>query len=268
MTLPIQRRIPWLLLAGAPCVLCLIAIAPVPRMAAAGGIDNDDEALRVLFIGNSFTYGGDIPGLVETLSRSKPGLRPIVVGREVVPCYTLEQHWERGRALQSICSHAWDVVVLQEQSQRPMLEPARMLRYARLFNEEIRRHGARTVLYMTWADSDRPGDQATLASRYDAVARELKADVAPVGLAWGRACRERPCMPLHADDKHHQGHRGAYLTACVFVALLSGDPMGLPREVMHEPEHVWELIAPKPRLIVEPEEAAYFQRIAREVMQR
>mgnify|MGYP000191502692 CR=1 FL=1 len=59
---------------------------------------------------------------------------------------TLEQHWENGRAVKEIQNGNWDVVVLQEQSQRPVSQPKLFQEYASKFDAEVRKKGGRTVL--------------------------------------------------------------------------------------------------------------------------
>ena len=119
----------------------------------------DEQGMKeVVLFGGGIIPEGDVPGLLERLSRSRGDLRPIRVGRQVHPNYTLEQHWHRKEAVEAVRSGAWDFVVLQEQSQRPIYEPQLMHEYARRFNREIRNRGAKTLLYLTWADEDRPED--------------------------------------------------------------------------------------------------------------
>ncbi|MFQ5694804.1 MAG: hypothetical protein ACE5HB_02345 [Terriglobia bacterium] len=57
----------------------------------------------------------------------------------------------------------------------------RMFDYARRFDAEIRKAGAKTVLFLTWARAGRPQSQADLDWAYFDLGRELEAVVAPVG---------------------------------------------------------------------------------------
>ena len=97
----------------------------------------------------------------------------------------------------------YDRVVLQEQSTLPVKSPARMHESVRLFDEQIRAAGARTVLYMTWARRHAPETQAAITDAYLAIGRELGADVIPAGLAWEHFLRDHDRPALHDRDGSH-----------------------------------------------------------------
>ncbi len=175
---------------------------------------------RILFIGNSYTGTNDLPGLVRSMWQGGP----VDIQSHIVGGSTLAQHWNEGQALALIRSGKWDFVVLQEQSMLPIVGRMLMWYYARLFDAEIRKAGGRTVFYMTWARSWWPESQAALTNAYQGIARELGADVAPVGLAWEDTLRLRPDITLFVEDGSHPSPRGSYLAACVMLAVLGGGP--------------------------------------------
>ncbi len=142
--------------------------------------------------------------------------------------YTLEKHWQKGEALAQIQSRPWDFVVLQDQSQAALVLRDSMFEYARKFDAEIRKRGAKTILYMTWADQERREDQRTISKVYLELSRQLKCLVAPAGDAWDAALKGDPKLVLHREDKHHPNATGRYLTACVLYATIYGkSPEGL-----------------------------------------
>jgi len=107
--------------------------------------------------------------------------------------------------------------------------------YARKFDTEIRKAGAKTLFFLTWARQDSPESQTLLNRAYVSVAEELKAAVAPVGIAWQKALRENPKLVLHHADRSHPGPAGSYLAACVFHAVLfSSSPEGVTRGTLSE----------------------------------
>src|SRR5688572_27652615 len=69
------------------------------------------KALRILFIGNSLTYTGDMPGRLGKLAHAMG--RRAVVESVTAPGYSLQDHWREGKAERAI-RKGWDVVVLQE----------------------------------------------------------------------------------------------------------------------------------------------------------
>jgi ABC-type polysaccharide/polyol phosphate transport system ATPase subunit len=187
-----------------------------------------EPAPAVLFIGNSLTCeekGGngdrrvlnDVPGLVSALG---PG--GVAVEKVVGDGKTLQDHWEDGRAVELIRSRSWDFVVLQEESTRPLADAEGMARSVRLFNDEIRKAGARPVLFMTWAQRGEQADQDLISRIYRDLGAELGAVVAAVGSAWAAAIEKRPGLDLHAADGRHAAPRGSYLASRVVAAVLFG----------------------------------------------
>lgn len=83
---------------------------------------------------------------------------------------------------------------------------------------------------MTWARQDAPQTQAALTHAYASIAAELKALLAPVGVAWQRALEARPRLALHHADKSHPGPDGSYLAALtLYATLFSRSPEGLAK---------------------------------------
>lgn len=208
---------------------------------AAGGLElakSDKPGLRVLFVGNSFTFRNDLPQLVQRLSGDRHRIVAVSFTAGGWQLRNFAANHELDRLLHEV---RWDVVVLQEQSQIPSFGPDYRARefdpYVRALARKIAAAGARPLLFQTWGyrTGDRrnlPGDtfalmQARLAWGYADAARSVHAAVAPVGAAWLAALSERPQLDLWADDGKHPSRLGSYLAACVFYATLTtGNPIG------------------------------------------
>ena len=185
--------------------------------------DTSKHDLRVLFIGNSLTYWNEMPWMFERFAESL-GARPRTrfSGRSG---FSLRQHWQEGRAQKAIASEGpWDYVVLQPQSTEMMRTPAETAKYAQMFNEVIRKSGAKTVLFMTWAPRGAQFTQKDLTPRYLELARKLRARVAPIGIAW--ADLQRAGLEME-EGGAHPNLEGSYLSVAVFYATLYGkNPAG------------------------------------------
>ena len=187
--------------------------------------------VQVLFIGNSFTYYHDLPKMISELAQAGKQ-RPMRHERETPGGCTLEKHWKDGKALAKIQSRKWDFVVLQDQSQAPLKQRASMFDHAKKFDAEIKKQGAKTILYMTWALQNKSEDQPAISKAYLDLAKELKAQIAPVGNAWEAALKANKKLGLHASDKKHPNTTGTYLAACVFYSTIYGkSPEGLPERI-------------------------------------
>jgi hypothetical protein len=175
-------------------------------------------ALKVLFIGNSFTARNDLPALVARLAAAsgrRLDHRLISVGGA-----SLRTHWNKGNALGQIQNGGYDCIVLQEQSTLPVKNARRMHENVRLFDTAIRVTGARTVLYLTWARRSSPENQAAITEAYTAIARELGASVIPAGVAWQAFERKHDRPVLYDSDGSHPTLAGSYLAACCAAATL------------------------------------------------
>lgn len=189
------------------------------------------DEIHVLFIGNSFTYYHDLPKMVAELA--KAGKQPkLIHERETPGGCTLEKHWKDGKALAKIRSRKWDFVVLQDHSQAALLKRDSMFDHGKKLDAEIKKQGAKTILYMTWALQNKPEDQPAITTVYLDLSRELKAKIAPVGNAWEAAIKADGKLGLHEKDKKHPNATGTYLAACVFYSTIYGkSPEGLPGSI-------------------------------------
>jgi hypothetical protein len=123
----------------------------------------------------------------------------------------------------------FDTVIMMDCSQCPV-HP----QLASRFHENVRRqsevvinHGARPVLFMSWAYANRPDMTSQLAEQYTLAGNANDALVIPAGLAFARALVSRPDIGLYQTDKRHPSMRGTYLAACtVYAALMQQSPLG------------------------------------------
>ena len=172
---------------------------------------------RVLFIGNSLTYWNEMPWMLERVAESLGDrkLRAVFNGGSGM---SLRQHWDRGRAVRAIREGNWDYVVLQAQSSEMLATPDETRRYARLLDGEIRKVRAKTIVFGTWVIEGSDTPQAELTKRYAALAKELDAELAPVGTAWDEL--RRAGIRMFDGSGVHPSLAGTYLSACVFWATI------------------------------------------------
>ncbi|MGH9702498.1 MAG: SGNH/GDSL hydrolase family protein, partial [Candidatus Acidiferrales bacterium] len=201
------------------------------------------NTLHVLFIGNSYTYYNNLPKMLEQMSAAAKNGPRIETRMVIIPGGTLKLQWQLENALKAIQQGGWDFVVLQEQSTfgaswrvDGLLHVNTMYfyEYARLFNKEIGKIGAKTVMFQTWPHREAPQqDRQALDYAQMEIAREIHAMVAPVSLAWQIARKEAPEVSLYWVDDAHPSPGGTYLAACVFYATLTGrKPNGMPNEII------------------------------------
>jgi hypothetical protein len=183
------------------------------------------KSIRLLFIGNSLTYVNDLPAELQAMVAAAYPSGPALRFASVTPGgYTLQKHWSVGMAAAKIAEGHWDYVVVQEQSQVPFTDQEQMFRYARLFDKEIKRVGAKTVLYMTFPLKKKFIEGDKLPEIYASLGKELGAIVVPVDVAWHEAAKLDPQIVLYKADGVHPAAAGTYLAACCFAQTLWGKP--------------------------------------------
>ena len=217
----------------------------VPLLCAAQG-----DTLRVLWVGNSYTYFHELPKMVEQLAaeQGQPlAVTPVVKGGE-----RFKGHLANPRLQELLAQGGWDFVVLQEQSTLPA-GPAQKVAeevypYARTLDSlaHVASPRVRVVYYMTWGHRDGSiydmwgdyplyktyaGMQMRLTTSYMEMAYATGALCAPVGVAWQKVRNERPDIDLYEPDHFHPSLAGSWLAANSITATILGrtfEPVTLP----------------------------------------
>jgi hypothetical protein len=231
---------------------------------------------RVLFIGNSFIYFNNMPHMVEAISESVEGphLKTEMVA---IGGARLEDLWKQGSALAAIRKQHWDFVVMNEQSalgggivngEKRIGDPANFYKYAEMFDTEIRKAGAKTMIIMTWKDRDDPVRiQNNLNDAFLNFREKHEVILAAVSSAWAVTRRTAPEINLYFDDNHHPSKEGSYLEACtVYAAITHRSPEGATAKVEGTPveDATGALLADKTKTLVDlsPRIALKLQKIA------
>jgi hypothetical protein len=188
-----------------------------------------NQAEKMLFIGNSFTYyNGGLEKHFMLFSASAKKAKNIIATRATKGGATLrilhKQQW-----VHDSIRNGYDVVVLQEDI--PELtehNTTAFFEYASLFNKEIQGTGSKTVLFMAW-----PYDRLNwismdqIAEAHQLIGKKLGVPVAPVGLAFMNSLKERPSLAMLGKDKEHETIHGTYLAVSVIYATIYGkSPVG------------------------------------------
>lgn len=218
------------------------------------------EQIRVLFIGNSQLgiYGPatgkriwDLPAMIKDLSDSAPASHPRIIPEiKALGGASLKKFWETGddpgSARHMIASGGWDYVVIQEIFNAGEEE---FRTYASLFNEVIKKSGARTILFATSSFTEHyksfpipyPNGLKHLNDMQMKFGKEKGITVAAAGYAWmrylGKNPSEEEILDLYAKDRGHPGFKGSYIYACLLYSVLTGkNPARLTSSFKNNPE--------------------------------
>ena len=144
-----------LLVLGLAAVIGLGAIGVARATAESCGPFARGECVRVLFLGNSYTYVNDLPAVFRHLARAAG--RNVETGMVANGGETLAQHAASPESLAAIRAPSWRFVILQEQSEIPAIASVRMSQMvpaAETLVSDIRATAATPVLLDTWAHRD------------------------------------------------------------------------------------------------------------------
>ena len=114
--------------------------------------DSGSAGLRVLFIGNSYTYVNDLPGMLARIATTSGTAPAIAVDEVVQGSATLQDHFDNGIAQTRLAEGPWTHVVLQGQSLEAVYpDDAHFAAGALELGELAIAAGARPTLFVTWA---------------------------------------------------------------------------------------------------------------------
>ncbi len=195
------------------------------------------DTTRVLFIGNSYIYSNDLPGLVRQLALSMGDT--VETGMSAPGGHTFQQHSTNPTTQAFIALGNWDFVVLQEQSQRPAFPPEQVaqevLPYATQLVQQVRSANPCTevIFMMTWGRENGDaancpnypplctydGMQQRLRESYLLMAQQNDAWCTPMGVVWQAHRNAFPDRGLYTDGSH-PNMLGSYLAANTLVGTM------------------------------------------------
>lgn len=236
---------------------------------------------KILFIGESLiSWNNGLDQNIEQLAASANPPLTIEADTVAIGRGSLEKMWKESKAAEVIGAGDYDVVVLQEDLWGTGISTFR--EYARKFDAEIKKTGAKTALFMAWQVSYLELTIEEIAQAHRVIATELGADVAPIGLAFEQAMAERPELKLVGPDGIHPSIHGTYLATNVMYATIFGQSPNSTAYLPAAPSH--DCVAEEKKEeshdpasdayagkrvsgCVTEEEAAFLQRIAWETVQ-
>jgi hypothetical protein len=179
------------------------------------------ECRRVLFVGNSHTYFNS--GVNTHLQSLLNAVHPewgAVIQAQTGGGYYLQNHCDDPNTIAAIENGNWDLVILQEQSSRPMNDPDLFYAAATELDSVITHSGALTGFYMTWAWKNNPEMYEPIRDAYNYIGAYLDALVAPCGICYHNSVAADSTINLYAPDNYHPSLYGTYMVACTFLASI------------------------------------------------
>jgi hypothetical protein len=183
--------------------------------------------ITLLFMGNSHTAANQLTKMVADMVRvARPGM---TVASVEAPGYMfLEDRVRDAPSVDLLRRQTWSFVILQAQkystSGRFEYSTAEAVQLIRMSREQR----AVPVMFPEWPRRDIDETQR-IYDLHVSIAQAEPACVAPIGQAWDLALTRDPTLTLHDSDGNHSAPAGAFLTALVLYATITGrSPLDVP----------------------------------------
>lgn len=190
--------------------------------------------MRILMLGNSFTFTNNMPQMLagltgaEVVHHTRGGTR---LSEQLNPSTKLGSQTQA-----ALRNKKWDYVVLQEMSHGPITAPKSFFSSVEQLCRQIRANGAVPILFATWAYqrggaklTDKGWDYDEMAQKlseaYHRAARENDALIADVGR---RFYELSDTQDLYAADGVHPNEAGSQLAAETIGAVIRQHAEGQP----------------------------------------
>jgi hypothetical protein len=187
--------------------------------------NSEAASVSVLFVGNSLTQANDLPTVFKRFA-AESSLHADVDVRSITPGGAfLSDHWKRGEVVAQLRNQRPNFLIIQGQSTEPLSASQNFAYCAAFFKAEADRVHATTILFSTWArpagdsyyeEATSGGSPAEMQVRlnraYSTLAQNIGAMLAPVGVAWDLAQKQKLQL---LDGTQHPSPAGTYLAAAV-----------------------------------------------------
>jgi hypothetical protein len=185
----------------------------------------EKDSLRVLFVGNSFTYFYNLPQVVNAMSSHSKKVH-IETRTSLVGGSTISQHLNQEKGTQTmdiLNNKTFDYVVINHHSLAPIDDVDSFFEDSKKMVELIRSKNAIPVFMMTWAYHSNPLMIKTIAAAYDDMGKRLGVDVVPCGNLFAEVRKWRPDLNMFDDDDKHPSKHGTYLNGLAFFKYFTNE---------------------------------------------
>ena len=193
--------------------------------------------MKILFIGNSYTFFSDLPELFRALAEKN--------GKDVEVSSVTKGGWsiikyldmgdENSEKLNAALEKApYDAVILQDHSIISVKTPEQFADGMTRMAERLEGKAGRVILYQTWARKaghktlvengwTREYMHEVVTSAYRGMAAELGADCSPVGECFYSVSEAHPEIELYNPDGTHPSYEGSAFAAICHYRTIYGE---------------------------------------------
>lgn len=191
--------------------------------------------LRILFVGNSYTYYHNMPEEIFAPLAAQAGydveVQTVTHGGYKLSWFADPENEGGIRMRETIRGKHFDCVVLQDHSLITILEPELFFQGIGSLKELLKDHTDRFLLCATWGRKDgseilselnMSSEEMTerIAQAYDEAAQRFDMAVAHVGKAFVSYIQRHPEAELYLGDRHHPSLLGGTIAAKAILGAI------------------------------------------------
>lgn len=189
--------------------------------------------IKILFIGNSFTYFNDLPKMLEKIAQESGQdvyCDSVTKGGAFLHQYADENDELGKRFLETKSKEEWDYAVLQDQSFNPIGNTKDFEESALSLCKHLEKC-KKIFFYQTWSYKDESEKLKNTGLSYNEMYKSLKTAysdtakkaggiIVPVGDSFKKIKENHPEIEIYKEDSYHPNVLGTYLSACTFYAYI------------------------------------------------
>lgn len=193
--------------------------------------------MKLLFIGNSYTFFNDLPKLFRSLAieNGEPvEYSEVLCGGRHLYEYLDRQDEYKAKLDVLMETETFDYAILQDHSLGAMIEPERFYDAVRRMKEKFGDSVKNMILYETWGRKEgsdtlaqngwtREGMTETIARQYRTCGIENSCAVSPVGECFRDLMAITSEIDLYNPDLTHPSYEGSCLAALMHYATIFGE---------------------------------------------
>uniref|UniRef100_UPI00404738B1 SGNH/GDSL hydrolase family protein n=1 Tax=Roseivirga sp. TaxID=1964215 RepID=UPI00404738B1 len=180
--------------------------------------NEDPDAIKILFVGNSLTYVNDLPQ--ELVNYAKTRDVNIATRMLAFPNFALEDHWNQGEMQDLITSNKYDYVVVQQGPSSQEDGRTSLLEFGQKIKTLCESNGSKLAFYMVWPAKVNYHTFDGVIRNYSGAAAATKSILCPVGSIWKEHFDTTEDYSYYGPDLFHPSLAGTKVAAEVIFNSL------------------------------------------------
>jgi hypothetical protein len=222
-TLPVWKKVLLVFLAVMLAIVATLAVLyrdMLFRDTQNFDLAGSENSQSILFVGNSEIFWGKLPRQLYIVTR----MYGVEITYKDISSNGAHLINSKDEAISEMRSGNYNYIILQDNTRLLPGNNEDSLKAIRILCDEARVNGVIPVLFVPLSakNNGQPdaGRQKIFTEAYSQAAEENNIILVDVGEAWLYAYKTIPGISLYTWDGIHPNNAGAFLTACVFAAVL------------------------------------------------